>query len=711
MKNKVESSYRPLAGVISERQRILTSDSFLRIGQEVGADALELVARIPGDKKPKLLRIYWDKNAQAIDPQVVPFSSLKDPIIKNVLDTGSEVIWSRTQGYVNDSQSKRLEEIERAGSLAAIPLILQGDVTGCVCIRSEDQRGFSRLDISKVRDFAQIAALVVHGERELSAAERFSSNLIRWRVKMDVMSNSEAIQGIAEILLDVLSAAAVIIHLNVGFKSYIQIAGDGDDAEMIRKEIVEEDLPSVMNRLATSMEIVEADLLDVSYDEREESIRVGKLYVIASEKAVLTRGSSYSLAPTFATLITDAVLNAVRDGFHSLNKRVGVALSDTELVDYSQWFNEVEKIAIEARLIWAVATHLGDDKFYGDPKWVEIVQACLKGIEFDPNSGRIIGLAHTVRRKEAVSDDIDLIWLSDPDIGKHTVLSVYLPHTNARVWFGVGREGFGAELSTLSPWTVFLYRLAEHAESALLRLSVQRQMQSAETRNLAAFAVLGDTIFHQIANMVRDIVNPISSIKEALAVGDLKANDEVVDLIKLSDRSAERLLDFAFMFMNVNKNKMDTHRPCSLLQAVKESKELFEFSLKSNQISLNINIAEDLSIDVPFNVALLTFANLISNAKDAIGRHGGKIWIEAENAGDMIHCYVMNDGPPVDPRIKDRIFQHGVTTKQGQDIHGWGLYLVYRSLIENRGHIELTSSNDDETKFTIRFPHVRQEQA
>jgi len=195
-----------------------------------------------------------------------------------------------------------------------------------------------------------------------------------------------------------------------------------------------------------------------------------------------------------------------------------------------------------------------------------------------------------------------------------------------------------------------------------------------------------------------------------MAIGKLKASDDVIDLIKLSYASADKLLEFAQLFMNVNK--MDTQKPCSLLKAINESKNLFDFGLKSNQISLNVNIAEDLSIDVPFNVALLAIANLISNARDAIGKRGGNIWIEAENAGDMIHCYVMNDGPPVGPEIRDRIFHRiGVTTKQDQNVRGWGLYLAYRSLIENRGHIELTSSDPGQTKFTIRFPRVRQEQA
>ncbi len=433
---------------------------------------------------------------------------------------------------------------------------------------------------------------------------------------------------------------------------------------------------------------MEVDLLDVSNDEKEENIQVGKLYVVVSEHkdTILTRGSSYSLSHTFATLTTDAVLNEVRDGFHSLTREFGVALNDENLVNYPQWFGEVEKTATEARLLWAVATHLEDNEQYGPPQWRKVVQVCLE--------------------KKELSEGIDSVRLDDPSIGKHTVLSVYLPNTKSRLWFGVEREEFGAELTTLSPWRVFLDRFSEMADSALLRLRMQRmQTEAAETRSLATSVVMSHTLVHQIANMVRDIVNPISSIKEALAVGALKADENAVDLINLSDQSAAKLLDFTFMFMNVNK--LDTLRPCSLLRAVNESKDLFEFSLKSNQIQLHVNIAQDLKVDVPYNVAFMAIANLLSNAKDAIGKRGGNIRIEAENAGDMIHCYVMNDGSPVDPKIRDRIFQIGTTTKQGQNARGWGLYLVYRSLIEHRGYIELTRSIPGETKFTIRFPHVR----
>src|SRR5574341_507201 len=87
--------YDLLYAVTSQRQRPLTSESFLGIGQDVGADVLELMVRIPGDKDPKLLKISWEKKAHIRVPQVIYVSLLKVPIIEKVLNTGSEVIWSR----------------------------------------------------------------------------------------------------------------------------------------------------------------------------------------------------------------------------------------------------------------------------------------------------------------------------------------------------------------------------------------------------------------------------------------------------------------------------------------------------------------------------------------------------------------------------------------------------------------------------------------
>lgn len=712
--------YRPLSVVTGLPQRVLTSEGFLGIGHDVGADEFKLVVRIPGDEDDKLLVINWENGSEIEAPQVSQLSSLNEPVIEHVLNNESEILWSAGNEYVNNKLTGRIASDEKTGSLLALPLVYQGVTTGGLCFKSQSRQGFSNQDISKIKEFALMAALVVQWEREVSACDRFGARLIRWRVGQGVMSNNEAIEGIAGILLGLLSPVAVIIDLNAGFRRFIQIAGKSEEANQIVEDL-RTGLPAVIKNPDSSLEIIEAELVDIAKREDDDSkddnddeksgFLIGRVYVLVHKGrgGIITRGSSFSAHRTIRTFVTDAVLNALRDGFNSLIKRLGVALNDKDLTSSLQWFREIEKIAKDAMLFWTAATDAENNEVYGEPEGKKIVQACQEKVKFDPESGRVIQTSPSVEVVNTVFKDVSLILLGDSDAGKHTVISAYLPNTRARIWFGVERKEFGAELSTLSPWNVFIGRIAELADSALLRLKMQQmQNEAAETRNLATYVVTSHTLFHQIANMVRDIANPISSLKEAAKAGILNSDQDINDLISLSHESATKLLDFAFTFMNVNK--MDTRRPCSLLRVIKESRELFDFTLKSNQISLDVRIPEDLILDVPFNIASLAIANILSNAKDAIGKRGGKIRIEAENMGDMIHCYVINNGPPVAPVIKEQMFRKiGISTKQGQNIRGWGLYLTYRSLIEHRGHIELTSSDSTETKFTIRFPRVRQE--
>lgn len=716
--NQTES-YQPLSVVTGSPQRILTSNKFLGIRQDVGADKLELFARIPGDDDPKLLLITSENDKQITKPKVIKYGTLDSTIVARVLNCGEEILWDSEYKYIGKERIKRTNENREIKALAIIPIVYQGQITGCVRLTSTAKPNFSNLDLLKLRNFVKFAALVLQWEREVSAVDEFSSALIRWRVCSSVMKNSEAIKGIAGILRNSLSSVAVIIDLNAGFTRYIQIAGEIQNTENIQKNLIA-DITNPFETLPASLMVIPAELLDVAGNDEEDPVLVGKLYYVVrkDEGSILTSGSSYSFPANAATLITDAVLNAVRDGFHSIIKGLGVALSDKSLTSVAQWFVEVKNAAVEARLAWVVATGVGNqDEVYGEPLHQKIVQFCLEKTPVDFVDENNTQSWFFVSNANTASKYIDLIQLDDPELGKHTIMSVFLPHTNARIWFGVERKGFGPELSTLSPWTVFIERLAEMADSALLRLENQQMQlenqqmlnEAAETRSLATYVVTSHTVFHQIQNMVRDLANPISTLKEMVDAGVLGAIQEKKDLIDMIDKSAERLQEFASAFMNVNK--MDTHRPCTLQEVIVESKELFDVSLKNNRISLDVELPNDLKIDIPFNVAFLAISNLLSNAKDAIGKRGGKIRIEAEAAGDLIYCSVINNGPPVDPGIRKDLFRKiGVSTKPGQTIRGWGLYLAHKSLSENRGHIELTKSDSTETRFTIKFPRVRQEQ-
>jgi len=120
----------------------------------------------------------------------------------------------------------------------------------------------------------------------------------------------------------------------------------------------------------------------------------------------------------------------------------------------------------------------------------------------------------------------------------------------------------------------------------------------------------------------------------------------------------------------------------------------------------------DLLVDMPDglprvmgNEVLLIWAleNVVKNALDALGGRGGKITIYArEIGGRWVSLRIRDTGPGVDPEVRDKIFDPGVTTKSG----GWGVGLALsRRIVEgvHGGRIELLETAEG-TTFQIRLP-------
>jgi signal transduction histidine kinase len=119
----------------------------------------------------------------------------------------------------------------------------------------------------------------------------------------------------------------------------------------------------------------------------------------------------------------------------------------------------------------------------------------------------------------------------------------------------------------------------------------------------------------------------------------------------------------------------------------------------------------DLVVDIPHglprikgNEVLLVWAleNVVKNALDALAGRGGKITIYARAiAPKWVSIRIRDTGPGVDPEIRDKIFEPGVSTKAG----GWGVGLALaRRIVElHQGRIELLETQDG-TTFQILLP-------
>lgn len=120
-----------------------------------------------------------------------------------------------------------------------------------------------------------------------------------------------------------------------------------------------------------------------------------------------------------------------------------------------------------------------------------------------------------------------------------------------------------------------------------------------------------------------------------------------------------------------------------------------------------------LIVDVPKGMpeilgseVLLSWAleNVVKNALDALAGRGGEIRLKVRKGpSGWLHLRIQDTGPGVDPELRDRIFDPGVSGKA----RGWGVGLTLsRRIIEvtHNGHIFLLDSEGEGAIFDIRLP-------
>ncbi|HEQ98593.1 MAG TPA: GAF domain-containing sensor histidine kinase [candidate division Zixibacteria bacterium] len=137
------------------------------------------------------------------------------------------------------------------------------------------------------------------------------------------------------------------------------------------------------------------------------------------------------------------------------------------------------------------------------------------------------------------------------------------------------------------------------------------------------------------------------------------------------------------------------------------------FSIKPQKKFSGVEFVVDVAHDIPaveMDVGQIqqVLLNIIYNANDAIGSvsdRKGRISIDASlKKGDIerVVLRISDNGPGIEPRVLEKIFEPGFTTKQ--EGHGLGLANCKRIIENHFGHIDIDSVPNEETTFTITIP-------
>lgn len=209
---------------------------------------------------------------------------------------------------------------------------------------------------------------------------------------------------------------------------------------------------------------------------------------------------------------------------------------------------------------------------------------------------------------------------------------------------------------------------------------------------LRALSVLGK----MSTELTHEIKNDMAPAKLLCQTAGMEEADREVML-----RSLDRVDELVEDFMAFVRGEQQPLRTVRLRTALDEWSAGLRNQARNRNVRLEVDV-EDVEVRVSPGSLRMIFTNLVRNAVQAVPE-GGCVWIEARLVAEgELYLSVRDNGPGVPDRVRDRLYEPFVTTRE--EGTGLGLALVYRHVTQAGGAIAHESLPEGGTRFTVHCP-------
>jgi signal transduction histidine kinase len=221
--------------------------------------------------------------------------------------------------------------------------------------------------------------------------------------------------------------------------------------------------------------------------------------------------------------------------------------------------------------------------------------------------------------------------------------------------------------------------VVEEIENVVQRLQ-QREREVLRADQLAAVGQVAAGVAHELRN-------PLTSVKmlvQAALEGDSPAGLPVDDLA-IIEHEIRRMESCIQTFLDFARPPAAERRRCDVVPVIRRALTLAETRARRQHVALDAELPPapvELSIDA--NQVQQVLLNLLLNALDALPQ-GGTVRVDVRAATPeepTVAVHVRDSGPGIEPRIRERLFEPFVSSKET----GLGLGLsISRRLVEAHG--------------------------
>ena len=150
--------------------------------------------------------------------------------------------------------------------------------------------------------------------------------------------------------------------------------------------------------------------------------------------------------------------------------------------------------------------------------------------------------------------------------------------------------------------------------------------------------------------------------------------------------------------------KISAEYDVQINELIKETISFLENEARSNNITLNLRLQEDLpTIKTEGSQVQQVLLNLIENSLDAVGENG-QIEIVSESKGKEVFILIMDNGPGIKPEVLSRIWEPFFTTKEPGKGTGLGLSICSDIAHKLGGSILAENRAQGGARFTLKLP-------
>ena len=245
--------------------------------------------------------------------------------------------------------------------------------------------------------------------------------------------------------------------------------------------------------------------------------------------------------------------------------------------------------------------------------------------------------------------------------------------------------------------------LTQHLDGLERRLT-DLQLQVERLQRLAALGTISATLAHEFNNILTPIV---SYCGYALQRGE---PDLMRTAVEKAHKNAQRLTTLCNRILGMAVDDQMGPTDTAILPLVRDTVECLGRDLEKDNITLSIDVPENLKARVPPGSLQQVLFNMVINARQAMIEKGGALRIVARPLpGDRINIDIADTGCGIKPEYMERIFEPFFSTRQHEGRLdrrgiGLGLYICKQLMEEQQGTISVASKPGAGTTFTLTLP-------